>query len=275
MRPLIALLRSSHPGPVVAVTTITVLLGVTVGLDAARVALLGATMLLNQVSVGWANDVIDAGRDRAVGRTDKPIVRGEIPARAVGVAAGLAAAGSLGLSFALGLPFVLAHALCLAGGWAYDLGIKRTAFSAVPYLASFGVLPLLPTTALPEPALAAWWAVVAGALLGLAAHVANVLPDLEADARTGVRGMPHRLGATVSVVLAGAALAGAGVAVALGIGTPLALAGLVVSLAVSAAAVVLCLRRKRAGFRLVMVAALVDVVLLVLAGPALAVPFSA
>jgi 4-hydroxybenzoate polyprenyltransferase len=33
-----------------------------------------------------------------------------------------------------------------------------------------------------------------GALLGVGAHLANVLPDLEDDAATGVRGLPHRLG---------------------------------------------------------------------------------
>jgi 4-hydroxybenzoate polyprenyltransferase len=42
-------------------------------------------------------------------------------------------------------------------------------------------------------------------LLGVAAHLANVLPDLRADAATGVRGLPHRLGPQAT------ALAGAGI----------------------------------------------------------------
>jgi len=37
-------------------------------------------------------------------------------------------------------------------------------------------------------------ALVAAALLGFAAHFANVLPVLRADAATGVRGLPQRLG---------------------------------------------------------------------------------
>ena len=272
MHRALALLRSSHPGPSAAVTLITVLLGVAVGLDPARLALLGATMALNQVSIGWANDWLDAGRDRSTGRRDKPVAAGEIAVGTVRLAALTAAAGSIALSLALGIPFALGHALALAGGWAYDLGMKRTALSALPYLVSFGVLPALATLARPEPALAVGWAVAAGALLGLAAHIANVLPDLADDDATGVRGMPHRLGTVPSTVLAGTALAGAGGVLALGIGGVLGGAGVAVSLAVSVAAVVASLRRSRWGFRLVILAAVVDVVLLVLAGDRMVLP---
>jgi FtsH-binding integral membrane protein len=37
--------------------------------------------------------------------------------------------------------------------------------------------------------------VAAGALLGVGAHLLNALPDLADDAKTGVHGLPHRLGA--------------------------------------------------------------------------------
>jgi hypothetical protein len=53
------------------------------------------------------------------------------------------------------------------------------------------------------------------------------------------------------------------------VASPLALVGLAVSLAASVGAVVFGLRGSRWGFRLVILAALVDVALLVLAGPAL------
>jgi 4-hydroxybenzoate polyprenyltransferase len=49
--------------------------------------------------------------------------------------------------------------------------------------------------------------VAAGAALGAAAHFANVAPDLEDDLATGVRGLPHRLGAVPSAVV-GALLLG-------------------------------------------------------------------
>jgi len=264
-----ALLRSSHPGPAAGVTVITVLLGIAVGLDPLRVVLLGATMALTQLSIGLSNDWIDAARDRAAGRTDKPVARGEISVGVVRTAACAAAGLAVLVSVTLGIPFAIAHLVALAGGWSYNAWFKRTPVSVVPYVVSFGMLPALATLALPSPAAPAWWAVAAGALLGVAAHVANVLPDLDDDAATGVRGLPHRLGRVGSTLLAGLALAGAAGALAIGIGSPLAVAGLGVSLAASVGAVVFGLRGSRWGFRLVIVAALVDVALLVLAGSAL------
>lgn len=272
MRTPAAVLASSHPVPAAGVTLIVVLLGVAVGLDPARVAALGAVMALNQLSIGLSNDWLDAARDRAAGRTDKPVARGDVAVGIVRTVALTTAIGALALSLVLGIPFALVHAVALAGGWAYNAGLKRGMLSPLPYLVSFGLLPALATTALPEPAAPAWWAVAAGALLGLAAHVANVLPDLADDAATGVRGLPHRLGARGSTVLAGVALIGAAAALAVGLGVGiLSLVGLGLSLAASVAAVVLGLRGSRWAFRLVILAALVDVVLLVLAGPALAV----
>lgn len=273
MRTLGALSRSTHPVPALGVTVIVVLLGVAVGLDAGRLALLGVIMLLNQFSVGLSNDWLDADRDRAAGREDKPVARGEVSERTAAVAAIAAAVVALALSPLLGLPFAVVQAVSLAAGWTYNAVLKRGALSPLPYLVAFGLLPALATTALPAPAAPAWWAIAAGALLGLAAHVANVLPDLDDDAATGVHGLPHRLGPAGATTLGGVALAGAAAALAVGLGpAPLALVGLGLSLAASVAAVVLGLRGSRWAFRLVILAALVDVALLVLAGGRMVVP---
>ena len=51
------------------------------------------------------------------------------------------------------------------------------------------------TLGLPGAPWPAWWAVLAAALLGVGAHLANVLPDIDGDLATGVRGLPQRLGA--------------------------------------------------------------------------------
>jgi hypothetical protein len=102
-----------------------------------------------------------------------------------------------------------------------------------------------------------------------------VLPDLADDAATGVRGLPHRLGRVGATLLGGVALAGAATALAHGIGldSPVALIGLGLSLAASVAAVVFSLRSSRWGFRFVILAALIDVVLLVLAGERMVAAF--
>jgi 4-hydroxybenzoate polyprenyltransferase len=270
MAPLRALALSTHPGPSAAVTVITVLLGIAAGLDPWRLVLLGIVMALDQASVGLSNDWIDADRDRAVGRRDKPVARGDIPAslaRNVAVGTGVA---SILASIPLGWPAVIAHAVFLISAWTYNAGLKGTPVSVLPYLVSFGILPAIVTLAAAQPALAPWWAMAAGAFLGAGAHFANVLPDLDDDARTGIRGLPHRLGrAPVLIVTWGALLAAAAsLAFGLGPGTPIGLAGILVSAAIAVAGLVLGMRRgaTRALFRLVILAALIDVAMLVFAG---------
>jgi 4-hydroxybenzoate polyprenyltransferase len=144
--------------------------------------------------------------------------------------------------------------------------------SPLPYAVSFGLLPAFATLSRPQPALPAWWAVAAGALLGIAAHIANVLRDLDDDGRTGVRGLPHRLPPWLDLGVGWAALLGAAVVLAIGIGldAPVALVGLAAAVVVAVTGVVLSLRRaSRWGFRLVLVAALLDVGLLVAGGASL------
>ena len=46
------------------------------------------------------------------------------------------------------------------------------------------------------------WLIVAAALLGGGAHLLNAIPDLDADRVTGIRGLPQRLGARPSLILA-------------------------------------------------------------------------
>jgi 4-hydroxybenzoate polyprenyltransferase len=266
-----ALALSSHPGPTIAVTFVTVLLSIGAGLEPWRIALVGAAMLFDQLSVGLSNDAIDAKRDIAVGRTDKPIARGDISARTIGIAAGVCAVLALALTLPLGLAALGIHAIALASAWSYNLGLKSTVISVLPYIVTFGLLPSVATVSAAEPRLAPWWAMAAGAAMGIAAHIGNVLPDLDDDAATGVRGLPHRMGRHLAGVTTALALAAASVLVVLGpTATPDAahLIGLAVALTIAAASVVLVLRNQptRLLFRLVIAAAIIDVVLLITSG---------
>jgi 4-hydroxybenzoate polyprenyltransferase len=174
------------------------------------------------------------------------------------------------------LPFGPAATVCitLVGIFAllYDWPLKSTPFSVVPYLVAFGLLPAFVVVALPGHPAPPAWLVAAGALLGGGAHFANVLPDLADDAATGVRGLPHRLGATGSQVAAAVLLLAATLTLVLGPAGPPSWAGLA---AAAAAVVVLPLgwyaaRRARgrpvAMFRAVIVVALIDVLLLIFSG---------
>lgn len=275
--PAVALLRSCHPEPTAAVTLMVTALAATTGRDAVGVALVAAAVLTGQLSIGWLNDHLDAERDRAVGRPDKPVVTGAVSARAVGVAAVVAAVACVPLSLASGPLAGAVHLVAVAAGWAYDLGLKSTAASVLPYVVCFGLLPVFVVVGLPGTPAPPWWLPVAGGLLGAGAHFANVLPDLGDDAATGVRGLPHRLGAARSraaaallllaatAVLAGgvSAVAGPGLA-ALAWSVPV-LSGLMLAAGFRAG------RRpgSRAAFRAVLAVAALAVALLVAAGPAL------
>ena len=271
---LIALWRSSHPGPSVVVTLVAVTLGIASGLEPWRIAVLGLAILFGQLSVGISNDAIDAPRDTATGRSDKPIARGDVSLRAAWVAASGAVVIALVLSCLLSWAMGLAHAIALASAWAYNAGLKSTPISVLPFIVSFGLLPSLVTLSADPPSVAAGWAWVAGAALGVAIHLTNVLPDLEDDAQTGVRGLPHRLGRRVSAVIAAVALVVGAVAVLLGpdagitVFGAIAFAGVVV---IAVAGLVLALVRPpgRGVFRLVMLAALLLCVQLAATGQAL------
>lgn len=262
-----ALLRSCHPVPTVAVTAVTTALAVLARRDAPGVLLVAATVLAGQVSIGWLNDAVDAGRDRAAGRTDKPVAAGALARSTVAAAAVLAAVASVPLSFAAGgVGGGVLHALVVGGGWAYDLGLKSTAVSLVPYAVAFGALPAFVVAPVVTPP---WWLVAAGALLGSAAHFANVLPDLEADSATGVRGLPHRLGASGSVVATVLLLLSASATLVLGPPGGVRPIGLVLgAVAVLALAVGVCGGARAVLFRMVMAVAVVDVLLLLVSGAA-------
>lgn len=195
-----ALLRAAHAGPTLAVTVLALLLAVAADLSPGRAALVTAAVLAGQLSVGWSNDLLDMARDAAVGRHDKPLATGEVPASVVRFACGLALMATVVLSLACGLLPGAIHLLVVVSAWSYNLGLKSTALSWLPYAVSFGALPVFVHLAGGSRAPAE--VVVGAALLGVGAHLLNVVPDLADDAATGVRGLPHRLGARRSTVLA-------------------------------------------------------------------------
>jgi 4-hydroxybenzoate polyprenyltransferase len=268
-RPVIGgLVRACHPEPTVAVTATMTALAVTAGHSAAGAALVGVAVLTGQLSIGWLNDLLDAPRDRAVGRRDKPVVVGAVTPAVLRLATALAVLACVPLSLFSGLVAGAVHLVAVAAGWVYDLGGKSTWWSVVPYVVCFGLLPAFVVLALPGAPWPPWWLSVAGALLGAGAHFANVLPDLDDDAATGVRGLPHRMGATASRVAAAVLLLAATTVIAASARLPVAVA---VAVPVGAAAVLAAgfAARGRAPFRAVLVVAVLAVAMLLASGPRL------
>ncbi|MFF5205452.1 UbiA family prenyltransferase [Streptosporangium sp. NPDC000396] len=192
---VLGLSRACHPGPTAAVTALVAALAVASGRDAAGCAVVAAAVLTGQLSIGWCNDAVDAERDIAASRTGKPVVDGMVSVRTLWAAAITALVLCVPLSLASGPMAGAVHLAGVAAAWAYDLGLKATMLSWLPYVVGFGVLPAFVTLGLPGHPWPAWWAVLAAALFGCGAHLANVLPDIPADLATGVRGWPQRLGA--------------------------------------------------------------------------------
>ena len=265
------LVGSCHPQPVLAVAAGVTAIAYAAGLGLAGTALAGLAVLTGQLSIGWSNDYLDRRRDRAAARRDKPLAVGSIPAGLVAAAAAAAAICCVPLSLASGWRAGLAQLVAVGSGWAYNLGLKRTSWSPIPFIPGFGLFPAFVTLGLVGHPWPAWWALTAGALLGVGAHFANVLPDLPADLATGVLGLPQRLGGRISRLAAGVLLgaATAVLAVAPGDFDALAAFGLAASIAVIVVGVAGAIAgpRHQTGRLLTMLAvltaALLDVVLLV------------
>ncbi len=260
------LVRAAHPAPAVVVATVAALLAVAAGLPATTTVVVTLAVLSGHLTIGWANDLLDAGRDRTVGRADKPLATGRVSTGAVVRALAVAALVCVVLAFAAGWRSGLVLlVLGIASGQAYNLGLKRTALSWLPYAVTFGTLPAVVTLAAPIAAWPPWWMLAAGAALGVGAHLLNALPDLADDLHTGVRGLPHRLGERTARPLAAGLLVLASLLAALGpAGGPAPWMWAVLG-AVGVLAVVALVGRGHGPFRAAMAVAVLDVVLLVAA----------
>ncbi|HEX5478835.1 MAG TPA: UbiA family prenyltransferase [Dehalococcoidia bacterium] len=203
--------RVIHPFP----TLLTVLATLGLSFVAARgepgVAVLVrmlVVMFLAQSAIGVANDYFDRDLD-AQTKPWKPIASGLIPTRTGVLLAVALSAATVALGATLGLAPLLLVLAGLACGLAYDAGLKRTPFSALPYMVAIPVLPLFVWVTLGQWQPVLWWLLPLGGLIGLALHLQNTLGDIDDDARFGVRGLAHRLGVHRSMALGWAAFAAA------------------------------------------------------------------
>ncbi|HEY7591084.1 MAG TPA: UbiA family prenyltransferase, partial [Candidatus Limnocylindrales bacterium] len=156
---------------------------------------LGLGMLLLQASIGVVNDIVDAPRD-AVSKPAKPIPAGLVPPVLAALVGAVAAALGLALSAASGPPTVLVGVLVLGIGYAYDLWLKGTASSWLPFAVGIPLLPVyawLGAAGSVPPAFT--FLLPAAVLAGAALAIANALADAEADRAAGVPSVALALGA--------------------------------------------------------------------------------
>jgi len=143
--------------------------------------------------IGATNDFID--RDLDAGRPEKPLARGQLPPRAAllmaaaGLTAGLTAAAQVSR-----LTLILA-ALGALVGFNYNVWLKRTALSWLPFAVGVSIIPAFAwstvSSVLPAPILTLSLVALPG---GAALALQNSLADRALDAERGMRSAAVRLG---------------------------------------------------------------------------------
>ncbi len=192
-----ALALASHPGSAGALTVALTATAAWSGRPARECALVAATVLTGQLTVGWMSDLADRHRDREAGRQDKPVAMGWVDPGTVAFAIAIATLVVVPLSIANGTVAGLAHLGAVASAWLGALWLKRTWLSWLPWAVGFGLYPAFLSYG-------GWGGglhgapptlVVTGlaALLGVGVHVLVALPDLVEDRATGLHHLPLRI----------------------------------------------------------------------------------
>lgn len=215
-------LRLIHPAPTLAVVTLSAALGgiLLTQTDRApdgRLLLVVLSVAGSQIATGAFNDWADRFRD-SVARPEKPLAAGTLTPRAALVIGAAGLVLQIVTSVPLGTLALLVGAAATASALAYDFGLSRTPASVLPYLVSFGLLPLWIAAGIGVPLERVATASLLVAPFAAAAHLANTLRDFDLDRAAGSRSLAQLLGRDASQRLALALALGVGLVVALGLG---------------------------------------------------------
>lgn len=194
-----------HPGPTALLTLISYLLASQLRSQASALGI-ALSVFLGQLVIGWSNDLVDLASDRASNRSEKPLVANLISEEALRRIIWITAvfAITVNLLGPLGIKGGLTQLFGVSCGVSYNLYFKRTLLSWLPYAVAFAALPAsIVIAANRTPPL---WLLFGGSLLGIAAHFANVVEDIDSDRTQGIRGLPQVLGERASRASAAVAL---------------------------------------------------------------------
>jgi len=226
MRRVVGIVRVVHPVPTAAVAALSLALASIIAAQAglepfgARTWLTTLAVLGSQVVTGAVNDWADRDRD-ALAQPDKPIPARQLtPGRALGVA-GIGAVVQAAASVPLGGLALALGTAATASAVAYSLWLSGTRLSVLPYLASFGILPLWVAAGVGVPLDRVAAAPLLVAPFAAAAHLANALRDFEADTSLGRRNLAQALGRRTALTAAWLLAMGVG----LGVGAVLLVRG--------------------------------------------------
>ena len=208
-----ALLVAAHFQPTIFVTAVSFLLARELWWEGPAYVI-AFTVATGQLVVGWSNDLYDYKDDLAHKRTNKPLVSGLITQQYLHKWLRFMIPFSFiaNLLGPLGIKGGLVYMLGVACGVAYNFYFKFSALSPLPYAMAFAALPS--SIAISKEINPPLWMWLGGALFGMAAHFINVVKDMKQDQKSGIQGLPQRLG-TRNSIIAAIALIAAGILVLL------------------------------------------------------------
>lgn len=192
----VLLVRAAHPRQALLTALGMAVAAAAAGRPARETGLVAVTVLVGQAILGWDNDLADERRDRADGRTTKPLVAG-LDRGTLGFWLACAVLLVVPLSLSSGIDAGLAYLATLVVGAAGNRWGRGGRLSWLPWAVSFALYPAYlsyggwgggakghpPTVAM----------TVVAALLGVGVHVLTSLRGLVDDNRAGRRHLPLRL----------------------------------------------------------------------------------
>jgi 4-hydroxybenzoate polyprenyltransferase len=167
---------------------------------ARAILLIAAAIIGSQATVGVVNDLRDRDLD-AIAKPSKPLVAGRVTVRGASLLGCIALLVALVCGAALGVRSLLFVIGMTAAGLIYDLWLKRTAVSFLPYIFGLPLLPLWAWTCVRDAPPRLWLTYPLGILIGFGLHLANALPDAGRDAAGGVRGVVQVVGTRAALLL--------------------------------------------------------------------------
>jgi 4-hydroxybenzoate polyprenyltransferase len=160
----------------------------------AVVGRLALAMLALQAAIGALNDVVDAPRDAGL-KPGKPIPAGLVSPRAGALVAASAAALGVLAATPSGWRTVIVAVAILGIGAAYDLWLKGTPWSWLPFATGIPLLPVFAWLGTGQPLPTSFVALVpAAGVAGAGLAIGNALVDVERDRAAGVTSIAAHLG---------------------------------------------------------------------------------
>ena len=201
MKKLRGLLKASHFGPTLIVTSISWFFAAYYWWEGpAFVIAFG--VFTGQLVVGWSNDLYDYADDLKHNRLNKPLVAGTITQKYLMKWLRFMVPFSFiaNLLGPLGFKGGLVYMFGISMGVAYNFYFKYNVFSWLPYALAFAALPSC--SAISKDITPPVWMWLGGAIFGSAAHFINVIKDIDQDRLSGIGGLPQRIGKQNSIFVA-------------------------------------------------------------------------